>query len=464
MPEETNEAEQEEETYFCTFCEDTEVEADEMLCEYCYDNTAHCENCEERRHIDDLILVNNGGSEENVCEYCYQSRGYVRVMCEECDTSQHTVGGNLAPACTNCGEQALAEVREPRNTQYMRVPCRSYYEGNSLRGRKHGEIVKSSRAFGVEIECFATANKRAHDTFAKLPQTLGVGTDGSIRARKKLACELRTPKLAGKRGEDYINEVCANLAEGKYRVNVSCGLHIHIDASDFYAKETATYKGKSEWTFKTREEANRRVDELVANGVPTFGIEAIEKIDGTVGVRIKHIAGRNDRRVRNLIAFYSLFSPTIASFLPRTRRTNNYANPILHSAYELLIAEDIRALWQVHYGKYFGVNFSPLWDANNPNIEIRYHSGTTNARKINEWANLHTRIVDIAPKLDVLRLSREVAQVPYVEEQAEMLFKVLRLAESSRQYFRDRQAKFRDGKLLETGHALPINEKGLCVA
>lgn len=55
--------------------------------------------------------------------------------------------------------------------------------------------------------------------------------DGSVRGFG--ACELVSPILNGADGLAQIDQVCRVLSENNAKVNRSCGLHVHHDASDF---------------------------------------------------------------------------------------------------------------------------------------------------------------------------------------------------------------------------------------
>jgi len=104
--------------------------------------------------------------------------------------------------------------------------------------------------FGIEIECIGV-NK---DQLASVIRSKGVDArvenynhsnrsywkliyDASIRGRNRFenvrGCELVSPVLNGIDGLNQIEKVCEALSEVGARVNISCGLHVHHDASSF---------------------------------------------------------------------------------------------------------------------------------------------------------------------------------------------------------------------------------------
>ncbi len=103
-----------------------------------------------------------------------------------------------------------------------------------------GFTTLSSLTFGIEIECIGLNTHQA----ARALQTNGyacanegythnvmrtwkVVTDGSLSSRNG-ACEVVSPPLRGNDGLNEIRSVMKVLRDAGARVNVSCGMHIHI--------------------------------------------------------------------------------------------------------------------------------------------------------------------------------------------------------------------------------------------
>ena len=87
------------------------------------------------------------------------------------------------------------------------------------------------------------------------------------------------------------------------------------------------------------------------------------------------------------------------------------------------------------------------------NFEIRWHSGTLNAKKILHWIYLHTTILDrIADGLCVLdgnKLTQEASDVlnePNYKKKTEIMYKILKLGNETKKYLTKRQKKFTNAK------------------
>lgn len=319
--------------------------------------------------------------------------------------------------CADCGEDI--EPFEPNYCEYHDLHyCEPCYEGhaecdderrdNGLReqrvnekstryiGAQRGTIVQSLRPFGVEIECLIND---AHSLRHNLPKDVGVTGDGSLSDN---GVEIQTPPVAGFAGEQLIKKVTRTLADYEARIDRSCGLHVHLDTKEF---------------------------------TPT-----------------------NWQTLQAVWILYLTFEDVLFSFLPRSRRNNGFAIAIrdhyhLKEIREANSRKELEGIWyrvqhasklyerkKVKYdrSRYAGLNLHSLFSSRH--VEIRYHAGTTNARKILEWANLHALMFDAATK------SRNITNSAHNEvdlkRKTTMLFDLLRLPQPSRDYFRERQRMF----------------------
>lgn len=151
--------------------------------------------------------------------------------------------------------------------------------------------------------------------------------------------ELVSPVLSGFEGLEQIKTVCKVLNELGAKVDKKCGLHVHHGVSDF---------------------------------------------------ELKHF--------KNLFIFYGKFEEAIDSILPRSRRANNayYCGSMMgtfynHYTYEQYVEtiksqksiSDIMALYSTRYKKLNIQSFTKYGT-----IEVRHHSGTTDADKIINWVIL----------------------------------------------------------------------------
>jgi Putative amidoligase enzyme len=162
--------------------------------------------------------------------------------------------------------------------------------------------------------------------------------------------------------------------------------------------------------------------------------------------------------LRDLMTFYLSFEDVLLALLPQSRRTNNYCKAF-KSAYaweDIAHAGSRKTLESVWYkaaeldevarrkvnkydsSRYRGVNFHSLF--NGGHLEIRYHSGTLNPRKVLEWVNLHGRIMDrIADR--TLHFANALYTLTLTEK-ITLFFSLLELPADSQKYFQARIEKF----------------------
>lgn len=95
-----------------------------------------------------------------------------------------------------------------------------------------GDIIKSKRKFGVEFEVNLAIEGQAA-LRRMLSREYGLVHDGSVNN----GIEVVSPPLGGKRGEEQIISTCNALAFVNADADDSCGMHVHLDASDFFNKE-----------------------------------------------------------------------------------------------------------------------------------------------------------------------------------------------------------------------------------
>lgn len=321
--------------------------------------------------------------------------------------------------CQQCGEPIARKYIEPRLClrDINRVPdsfdTRHFSHSLKWIGKELGNVVKSPRMFSCEVEGFAPRNDWGPFLVKTLPKEMGIATDGSLQTneRGKYGFEVQTPKLAGKLGEELVTRMSAGLKELKVTVNETCGMHVHIDAKGVLNASRREYPVELLQMFKT----------------------------------------------------YIVFEDVLLSFMPYSRRRNDYCRPLgdtflLDEVETLQSVADVEKLWykertyheirgakatHYHASRYFGTNLNSL--LKDGHLEIRFHSGTTNARKILEWANLHALILDAcAARVFNPSFLQEARGTSRLSEKTTMLFDAIGLASSSRQYFRARQKKFGD--------------------
>lgn len=301
-------------------------------------------------------------------------------------------------------------VRETDSSDIEYRPLKKAVE--LLKEVEHGEVMKSTRAFGCELE-IQVKNNRGHDLSCELPRIVGITRDGSING---YGFEIQTPPAAGNKGEMLINKVTDILSSYEAKTDRSCGYHVHIDFKDSVKRE-----------------------------------------------RQGDIYDYRHNMIKNLWLFYIAFEDVLASFMPRSRRNNRYCTQLKTDYHAKEIAttnnlEELEKIWYRVRGssdlksrkadrkdetRYRGINLHTLFIENH--LEIRFHSGTINPRKILEWANLHCQIADLAVemKLDSSVFNEQAVNVD-LEQKTDIFFQILDLPEASEAYFRVRQEKFKN--------------------
>lgn len=394
---------------------------DGLVCDSCYeDSYLGCDGCEEHFHQDDVrrVFITNT-DHEYLCNTCRAGTEY--AQCSECYTLANVSKGEVYQASYNnkfyCPVHK-GDIEEPiKLSAYLEwiaensshVPYRAYNITNDqYLGETKGVIVKSLRIYSAEIEANYKDIKSCNKGCYKIPKEIGIAKDGSLGSN---GVEFQTPLLQGKKGEECLKATSSTLIENSFTVDKLCGLHVHLDMRDWF---------------------NNQDGNFIAN-------------------------------LKNLFAFYIAIEDIILSFLPLSRRGNRYCQ-YLKDTYSI---NDVRAcnsldeiekLWyktrsknfidsaksdKYHSSRYSGINFHSVLA--NKHLEIRYHSGTINARKILEWVNLHAVIVDSISSIPIRWETIEgIKSEIDLTTKTNMFFKLLKLSSKSEKYFRDRQVKFSD--------------------
>ena len=379
--------------YFAMFC------IGNLYCVGCNPQVSLCnvcdhlkENCAEVKVFDGKTIM--------ACARCLERRA-------NCGNCGRKIGRDLVQVgmCTDCMES----MSRPGASE------RHFSQGLKWVSRDRGGIVKSTRIWSCELEALSPLRDYGHVLGKSLPQEMGIGTDGSVRGTG-YGFEVQTPRIAGTKGEELIHRAVAAIKTVKPTLNETCGMHIHLDGDGIIPNDRRQYPANLVQLWKT----------------------------------------------------YIAFEDVILSVLPYPRRFNDFCRPISHAfslsqldvitstldAEKLLYEErtypEIRDAKNRHYhpSRYFGVNLHSLLA--HGHLEIRFHSGTLNAKKILEWANLHTAIVDAAVNGALTKeFIIEAMSTSKLSDKTKMLFKAIGLSEQSQQYFFSRQKKFADKKVDE---------------
>lgn len=313
----------------CFYCSD-EFEEDNMLkssingnlyCPDCHNDTfVECTDCNEMVYRDGA----RGYMYGYLCDSCYNNNYFT---CNQCDSIIHN--DNYCENCDN--DEGYSE--------------RKYYDGDKFSSTK-------DRSYSCEIECYYPSNKILKEAISEIPKEIGICEDGSLDDN---GIEFNTPKLSGAKGKNLLQSFCETLNDKKFKVNNTCGLHIHLDGKDIL--ET---KGS----------------------------------------------------IQKMMIFFMIYEDVIMSFLPASRRENTYCLPLsefyhLNEIKNCFNTEELEKVWYRQESKeyrderkkdrhdrtrYAGINFHSLLAQGH--LEIRYHSGTINYEKISNWIKLFILIMD----------------------------------------------------------------------
>lgn len=359
-------------------------------------------------HVPDLTTCNACNKLREGCKKITTYDGRQIMACTscldrrtECVNCEKKIGPEFVESCM-C-EKCLDSGNDTG-------PIRSFSKGVKWIGKSHGDIIKSPRVFSCEIEAFTKDDNWPTVLYKALPKEVGITEDGSLRNEEGLrGFELQTPKLAGSKGEELVRHMITSTKAVDAFVSPLCGMHVHIDGAGILGPSRREY--------------------------PTALLQ--------------------------LWRTYIVFEDVIMSFLPFSRRRNDYCRP-MSEAFKVNDLDIIESLaeaerfWykertysdivnakghQYHASRYFGANFHSLLA--HGHFEVRFHSGTLNANKVLQWANLHALILDAcaAGKMNV-DFFREAQATYNLPDKTNLLFSQIGLAESSKQFYRARQKTF----------------------
>lgn len=190
----------------------------------------------------------------------------------------------------------------------------------------------TDRKFGIEIE-FVGATR---DAVNQLVNSKGVrcrveGYNHTTKTHWKIVTdasvngggEMVSPILQGQSGLEQLSKVCEALQEAGARVNVQCGLHVHLDARDLTVKEIGTIYDR-----------------------------------------------------------YAKYEEQIDLCLPRSRRNSRWCESTKRHATNVKQATSKTEQARVT-GRYRKINLTNLGTTGS--LEFRQHSGTIEFRKIGHW-------------------------------------------------------------------------------
>jgi len=265
--------------------------------------------------------------------------------------------------------------------------------------------------------------------------------DGSIRAQGgytgieiKMRC---TPKGFAL----IIPKVCDKLKEWGAEVNASTGFHVHVNTPELVMTSYVSLVPSDDMRRVVRfpssfgrnsNPLSMALDVMAMEYNPSGdyrkrkGAECLKLyVQGSENpyeqVRGELIYKPNTfrRRLNNALLLFSAIDPVLLSLIPSTRRSNNYCNPFSlmtkSGGGDNISVKD--ALYSVE--RYAGINIQSL--ERHGTIECRYHSGTINAVKIQQWCAFFAAIVEIAVGQSAQQVASSLLRKPEPQEKLETL-------------------------------------------
>lgn len=229
--------------------------------------------------------------------------------------------------------------------------------------------------FGVEIEAYNCTQEKLRQELREAGIRVAVESynhdtrshwklvnDSSLRGSNSF--ELVSPILVGEDGLKELEMVCWVLDLCNAKVNESCGFHVHMDAADF---DMNTWK--------------------------------------------------------NMALIYKRIEPVIDSFMPGSRRNNNYCKSLSEiSESEILSATTISRLQSVFGNdRYRKLNMEAY--SRHRTVEFRQHGGTTDFTKMEQWIRFLNGLITFA-KIGNLSGRITLNNLPFLSEKGKLFFKI----------------------------------------
>ena len=290
-----------------------------------------CYDCSEEFTEDEL---NPSPHNEQVCENCEMDNYFWCESCGNGDYMDYCCWSDYHEAtyCESCYPDNGEDVDLESFSSSVETP---ELDGNTFLKNKFDRMV------GLEIETISPDESDGNH-----PSTFTKMTDGSIESEGDWGYEYVSKPMNGDHLFWEIDRMNGYLRSREYRVNRSCGLHIHIDARDLYWKE-----------------------------------------------------------LRGIMLVTKSFEKTIKSMMPNSRSDVNWCKSLPMDKVNIQRISSDSDFIQTWYDN---CNEPPSMDKYNDSryhglnlharvylgtIEFRYHSGTINSTKIKNWITICQSII-----------------------------------------------------------------------
>ena len=354
---------------------------DGRVCNVCYENYSECHSCQYAGQSDDL-------------NFCHDCESYY---------------------CNNCG----CDCEEP-NRRY--AGRQNFSERPVIITPQVGVIsdkILYPRLVGLEIEAEDGECQRAA---ASLPYNFGISHDGSIER----GMEVQTPPASWEELAKNIEVTTKTLKKNGFKISQRCGMHIHLDASDFKRAPTKIAKILK---------AYYAVENLIYQVVP------MSRRQGRYCLPLQGSFDYEDFTVKKMAELETNWY----------QKANNpywcYKNEL--ESWGRNKEQLIRNMKSGKYcnSRYLGVNVHSIFFRGT--LELRHHSGTLNKHKIFNWVNFNLSIVEYAMKRFRESEIKKLLEMIPRKEKFVAASKIFKWDKNLTNYLLLRASKFNHGKLME---------------
>jgi len=308
-----------------------------------------CQHCGRKRVSDNLI---NGW-----CVWCWKNH----KKCKHCGKpllkNKYRHSG-LVFCNMGCAGKYVG-VKQNKKREYVNVPMRF------LSCRKKEKLNTQDFYVGVEVETYNNDIINYDEVMNALPKNEREYLNERVSSKSDCSIsggetdvEWVTLPAQNDEAEKVVRLLCKAIKRAGFKVNRSCGVHIHI---------------------------GERPDAL--------------------RTKLSH------RTKQKLLLLYDIYKEALFRMLPASRWCAEWCNHKKISYAPLLVSNNlfkdvINYYSQVVGTRYNHINYRPLTTIRT--VEIRSHSGTTNARKILNWIKINLCLFRAARRMklsDIIRLN-----------------------------------------------------------
>lgn len=194
------------------------------------------------------------GGSTLLCEDCFEASYFRCPCCGNSHPRADALGWDGDPYCENCYGRADVWKVQP-------------WSGHAITFDRIG----SERCFGVELE-----TSRSHNH----TELHGKTEWGCVYECSTPGRELISPILQGDEGLAEIREICSYASDHDWRIDSSCGLHVHIDARDLSSDQALqiAYAYRRSYPLWKKFVGRRRADNSMC-GSPQYNAADIKDIE-----------------------------------------------------------------------------------------------------------------------------------------------------------------------------------------